>query len=470
MKLNRFLGLPAVALLLAVGGCEDGLTDINLNPNEPEDVPAENLLANAIILGVGGEYGTNGSVSGLFLFNLWPQYMAAPEFNEEDKYLPRSGQVSAIWDVMYTGPLQDLKVVKQLAVQDEDEDLEAVSQIFSQYLFQYVTDIYGDIPYSQSLQAPAITAPAYDAQRDVYYSILDSLTAAAAQVDQSERSADFANGDLIYSGDMLKWYRFANSLRMRAAMRMVNVEANKARDEFIAAYNAGGMQSNADNAVMRWSTSVGGQNPRYDLFVNQGRRDQVVSAAVITRLQAWNDPRLPIFADRAASDGQYRGLPNGKLGAELGLADVDLSFLGSSFLEADAPSVLMPYSEVLFLQAEAAFRGWIPGDPADLYRRAIRASMEQYGIGNTEITNYLGQSAVAYNGLNSIWTQKWMALYMVGIEGWSHVRRTGVPALTPAVTGQTIPSRLYYPDAEQLYNPGNYQGGLTVFDPVWWEG
>jgi hypothetical protein len=470
MKLNKFVGLPAVALVLAAGGCEDGLTDINLNPNEPEVVPAENLLANAIVLGVGGEYGTNGSVSGLFLFNLWPQYMAAPEFNEEDRYSPRSGQVSAIWDVMYTGPLQDLKVVKELAIEGEDENLEAVSQIYSHYLYQYLTDIYGDIPYSESLQAPAITAPVYDAQRDVYYSILDSLDTAAAQIDQAERSASFGSGDLIYSGDMLKWYRFANSLRMRAAMRLVNVEANKARDEFIAAYNGGGMQSNADNAVMQWSTSVGAQNPRYDLFVNQGRRDQVVSAAIITRLSAWDDPRLEIFAEPAASDGAYRGLPNGQLGADLGLADVDLSFLGSEFLEPDAPSVLMPYSEVLFLQAEAAFRGWIPGDPADLYRRAIRASMEQYGIPAGEITAYLAQPEVAYNGLNSIWTQKWVALFMVGIEGWSHIRRTGVPALTPAVAGQTIPSRLYYPDPEALYNPGNYRPGLTVFDPIWWEG
>src|SRR5688500_3311769 len=100
MKLNRFVGLPAVALVLAAGGCEDGLTDINLNPNEPEIVPAENLLANAIVLGVGGEYGTNGSVSGLFLFNLWGQNMAAQNFNEEDKYVTRSSQASAIWDVM----------------------------------------------------------------------------------------------------------------------------------------------------------------------------------------------------------------------------------------------------------------------------------------------------------------------------------------------------------------------------------
>src|SRR5690606_20324095 len=150
MKMNRLLRLPAVALTLALVGCDGGLTDINVNPNEPEVVPPENLLANAIILGVGGEYGTNGSISGFFLFDLWPQYMAAQNFNEEDKYVPRAGQVSAIWDVMYTGPLMDLKEVEQIAVEGGNTDLESVSEILSSYLYQYVTDIYGDVPYSES--------------------------------------------------------------------------------------------------------------------------------------------------------------------------------------------------------------------------------------------------------------------------------------------------------------------------------
>lgn len=470
MTTKRLLRLPAVALTLALVGCDGGLTDININPNEPEVVPPENLLANAIVMGVGGEYGTNGSVSGLFLFNLWAQNMAAQNFNEEDKYVPRTGQVSAIWDVMYTGPLPDLKEVEQLAATAGNADLDAVAEIFGAYIYQYITDVYGDVPYSQSLRAPAITAPEYDAQRDVYLGILDSLTTAAGQINQAQRSASFKTGDLIYSGDMLKWYRFANSLRMRAAMRLVNVDQNLARDEFVAAYNAGGMQSNDDNALMRWGTAVGSQNPRYDLYVNQNRRDQVLSAAITTRMNASSDPRLPIYAAPAASDGAYRGLQNGRLPSELGLSEADLSFLGSYFLAANAPSVLMSYSEVLFLQAEAAFRGWIPGDPATLYRQAIRASMQQYGIADSVTDTFLARPQVAYNGLNSIWTQKWISLFLVGIEGWNHVRRTGVPALTPAVPGTTIPSRLYYPLTEEQYNPTNYQGGLSVFDPVWWQG
>src|SRR5690606_28529477 len=137
------------------------------------------------------------------------------------------------------------------------------------------------------------------------------------------------------------------------------------------------------------------QNPQFNLFVNQNRRDQIMAAALIDHLKAWNDPRLEIYATPAESDGEFRGLPNGRKAGELGLDEGDFSQVGEFFLQPDAPSVMMPYSEVLFLQAEAAERNWIAGDAAALYRSAIRASMEQLGIPEGEITAYLVQPEVA---------------------------------------------------------------------------
>ncbi len=466
MKTTRLLAAPLAALVLATSACERGLTDVNINPNAPERVPAENLLANAIVTGVGGAYGTNGTWSGLFLVNLWSQYVAQPVYKTEDRYQPRGTQVTGIWDEIYAGPLADLKAVKEIAEEEENPNLYAVGEIMTQYLFQYLTDIYGDIPYSEALRAPEITTPAYDPQEAVYAGMLEKLAAAAGRIDRSVTNATFAEGDLIYRGDMEKWYRFANSLRMRMAMRMAAADPELARQAFVAAYQAGPFRSNADNAVLVWGATVPNQNPRYDLFYNQNRRDQVVSAALVDRLQAWDDPRLPIFADPARSDGQFRGLPNGRTPGELGRQEPDFSMIGSYFLEPDAPSVLMAYSEVLFLAAEAAARGWIAGDPAQLYRDAIRASMQQYGISEAAINAYLAQPQVQYNGLPSIYEQKWVALYLVGTEGWAEVRRTGVPQLTPA-TGNRIPSRLPYPSQEQQYNPNNYKN-TDLWTAVWW--
>ncbi|HUE96645.1 MAG TPA: SusD/RagB family nutrient-binding outer membrane lipoprotein, partial [Longimicrobiaceae bacterium] len=115
-----------------------------------------------------------------------------------------------------------------------------------------------------------------------------------------------------------------------------------------------------------------------------------------------------------------------------------------------------------------AAKGWIAGNPATLYQAAIRASMQQYGISPGAIDAYLAQPAVAYQGLQSIWVRRWVALFGGGAaEAWALVRRTGVPNLTPAVAGQQIPARLYYPDQERLYNPTNYKT-VTLWTPMWW--
>lgn len=470
MRLRKILATPALALLVATGACDEGLTGINRNPNSPEEVPAANLLVNAITDAVGASYGTHGVWAGLYLTNIWSQQIAEVKYNDEDRYIPRPTQVDGIWDQMYTGPLADLKLIKEIAEEEGDDNLFAVAEIMSQYLFHYLTDIYGDIPYSEALAGAENTHPKYDSQQDVYNGILANLAAAVERIDPGKSTASFRAGDELYHGDMEKWRKFANSLRMRVAMRLAQVNPEKARTEFVAAYNAGGFASNADNASLVWGVELLSQNPRYDYWYNQDRYDFVMSHAMISRLQAYDDPRLPIYAD-TAKGGVYRGLPNGKLPGDFNLNVPDYSPVGAFFLKPDAPSDLMTYAEVLFLQAEAAERGWIPGSAADLYQQAITASMKQYGISDGAITAYLAQPSVAYAGLNSIWEQKWIALFMNGPEAWAEVRRTGVPDLVPAA-GDEIPSRLPYPTGEQLYNPENWAsaGGkdVTLWTKMWW--
>lgn len=470
MRAYKWIAVPAIALAATLGGCDEGLTGINVNPNEPEVVPPANLLANAQLVGVGlGGYGTNSVWSGLYLTNLWSQHLAQSVLNTEDRYVPRSQQIESIWNQMYFDPLIDLKILKEMAEAEEDGNQLAVAEIFSQYLFQYLTDIYGDIPYSEALQAPDIVRPKYDSQADVYTGMLGALEDATSRINRETRAPDFANGDLIYRGNMEQWYRFGNSLRMRMAMRIREVAPQLAQQHFVAAHQAGAFRGNSDNATLVWAPNIPNQNPRYDHFINTGRVEHLVSAALVDRLEAWGDPRLEVFAEPATLDGEFRGLPNGMRPEEAGLELNEISQIGEAFLQATSPSVLMNYSEVLFLEAEAAQLGWIGGDPAELYRAAIRASMEEHGISEAQTAGYLSQPAVAYTGLPRLWEQQWVALYLVGTEAWSLYRRTGFPELTPAVEGSTIPSRLPYPSPEQLYNPEHYRE-TTIFDPIWWMG
>ena len=194
---------------------------------------------------------------------------------------------------------------------------------------------------------------------------------------------------------------------------------------------------------------------------------------MIDALQSRNDPRLPIYAEPAESDGQFRGLPNGLTPPEItGTTVADYSTPGARFIAPDAPSVLMSYAEVLFLAAEAAERGWIAGDPETLYRQGIEASMQELGIAQGAIDTYLGQASVDYAGLESILLQKWIAIYLAGPEAFAEVRRTGIPNLPLPVNAviDQLPSRMPYPANEGLFNAENFAPYQDVefTVPLWW--
>jgi hypothetical protein len=277
------------------------------------------------------------------------------------------------------------------------------------------------------------------------------------------------------------------------AIRIANVDPQKAQTEFVKAYTdpGGVMRSNADNAQLQYAGSPPNDNPIYSVFHEGGRNDQAVSRTVTDTLTLLNDPRLPVYADprvdidTACGGRQYCGQQNGTNTP----ADFNaISPIGKLFKETPTyPSVMMTYSEVLFLEAEAAQRGWIAADPAALYRQAITASMQQYGIDAGAIATYLAQPSVAYNGLPSIFLQKWIALYGNGPEQFAELRRSAyvdangnlvyIPYVTPAPTSQQkrVPLRLTYPAGEQSTNSENVlaaiqaNGGGTLYDHrVWW--
>jgi hypothetical protein len=466
------LAASGLALMLGASGCDEGLTEINRDPNDPVTVPAQYILADAIMDGVGAAYGSHSEWYGLYLTNLWSQQIAQPIYNDEDLYVPRDAQLNSIWTTFYTQPLADLKVIKEIAAETNSPNLGAVAEVWTQWNFMHLTDTYGDIPYTQALKGDSGTTPAYDAQADVYAAMLQKLTEASQTLDPAG-FVSFEEGDLIYGGDIAKWQKFANSLRMRLALRMVNVAPDQAKSEFIAAYEAGGFESNADNATLNGPGTTSSRNQVYEHFTARPLNDFMVSAAMVDRLKAYNDPRLPLYADPTVAfeageeTVEFRGLPNGKTPGELDMDMKNFSHIGEFFRQATTPSVLLSYAEVLFMEAEAAERGWIPADPAALYRQGITAAMELLDIPDDEIEDYLAQPAVAYDGLPSIWEQLWLSLYLNGGEAWALVRRTGYPELTPS-TGDQIPMRLPYPTEEKLYNPDNYKV-TSLYDPLWWD-
>ncbi len=492
----RYKILSVCAALAVVTACGD-LTSINQNPNGPVDVPPPTLLGNLIQNAVGGVNGVNSlNIRG---GGLWVQYYSEIQYRDEDKYIVRSG-TSGGWG-FYNGGLEDAQRIIQKGEAASAPNWTAVGRIMKSYMFSVMTDAMGDVPYTQAFKGDTILHPVYDSQQSIYDSLFANLAQANAEFDFGNAATGFPTGDVMYGGSMTKWRKFANSLRLRLAMHLTQVDAVKAQTEAAAAVAAAGglFVSNADNAQLLYLASSPNRNPIYNDA--RGRDDYGMSQTFVDSLTSWADPRLPVFAqlndDTIPANRTYQGLPNGLNDGE-GPNLFYISRIGAFWRETpNAPMALLTYSEVLFLEAEAAERGYIPGGTgaaATYYANAITASMQQYGVADSLTTQYLARPEVAYdaagatlNGhLQQIAYQKWVSLFMQGMESWTEVRRTRIPLLVPgprAVFGAgvagKIPERLPYDDQENVLNAVNVaaavaaQGFSTSNDiqaPLWFTG
>lgn len=503
LRRNRGVGtVAAVALgVLAFSGCQTDLTKINENPNAPENVPLQNVLLRGMwdVANNSAERGYFGRWEMLQHAENWTQHLAQPVYNNEDYYVPRAGIPENVWDETYTA-LQDLKDAKRLADEAGDDNAWAAAEVMTVVGFMLLTDYFGDIPYTEALRLDeGITAPSYDAQSAIYPDLISRLAAAAAMFDAGS-IVTWGDYDPVYEGDVDGWEMFANSLRLRLAMRMVNASSAAAQTAFEAAWASTIFTSVADEADIDWVGTYPSANPIYRALVYGGRAgDFRMSESLITRLSAFNDPRLDIYATPAAAGGVQRGLRNGNLPSEVDPATCgkaasetcttnDYSTIGAYFLDAAAPSTLLSYAEVLFLGAEAAELGWNVGGAtaAQLYDDAITASMEQVGVASGDITTYLGQASVGlttgtYQGLDAIRVQKWIALYLSGLEAFADLRRYGwdwttdagttgtdlVPADNSVLPAGEFPARLPSSEREELFNE-NAPAPSVITDKVWW--
>lgn len=474
MKIRAmFRAVPTAVLMVGMSGCGDGLTELNENPNQPVSVGAEFLLPSAI---VSGAERLHGSSLNMDMVGLWVQHYAEHRYAIEDRYEIQDVTINGHWSTLYEDPLRDLYEVVRKGEEAGWPNVSAQGMVLESWIFQAVTDLWGDMGYSEALlgrDSPEDMSVPYDTQADVYNGLLSSLEAAVGMMDSS--GPKISGGDLLYGGDMEKWRLFANSLRLRVAMRLSEVNPSLASSQFTAALSGGVFTSSADNATLVFVDNGVDVHPIYGYERN--RDDHSISATMVDTLKALADPRLPIYA-RPNAFGEYVGTPNGDM-SDPNLTEV--SRIGTWFSSAATPAVIMSYSEVLFLRAEAAERGWISGNAGALYEEAVTAAMSLVGVRQSEIDAYLAQPAVQYQGgqagLCQLWLQKWISLFGNGPEAYAEWRRTGIPELQSgpdAINDGLIPVRLPYPDREKSLNRAAVeeaiarQGGATINDPVWW--
>lgn len=463
MKFNKLYLLIAGFLVIAgLTSCKDELAEINQNPNAVEKPQPAYLLTGAIKTASDAYW----DVSETNPSNLFVQYWSSIQYTEEDRYIFNSSSFQSLWTTLYSGSIVNLNKIIELAEKEENNNYKGIAIVLRSWNYCLLTDAYGAIPYSQSIQIDQYPDPKYDAQQAVYEGLLSDLKKAQDLLDPNGKAVD---GDIIYEGDISLWKKFTNSLRLRIALRVADQEPQKAKAVLTDIKNNGNKYIN-NNAEMAQLVYEGppNDNPLYEQFLT--RDDYRISKTIVDKLFALNDPRLPVYAAPTPdpTPQTYVGLPNGLVASEASAWGFSkTSRPGSYFTKAESPAVIMSYAEVLFDQAEAVARNLTNGNAAQLYKEAITASLEQYDISQAEINTYLAQPAVQYDPGNykkSIGVQKWIALFGQGLESFAEWRRLDYPQLQPAEDGVLngqMPLRFIYPGTEQSLNKESYKQAVA---------
>ena len=470
-----FKSLLFVGLVIFSAGCTKDFDEINTNPNAPTAVNSGLLLPQIQRDMMGTVLGEAWGIGNIVI-----QQTAKNQFVNEDRYL--WGEINGIWNSVY----DNMRDVNNIIIQSEtkgENNYKGIALVMRAWMFSLATDAYGDIPYSEAIRAKeGINYTKYDSQEEIYAGILRDLKDAS---DLLGTSGEVVAGDLIYKGDVTKWKKLANSLRVRYLVRISAKKDVKADLQAVA----GGllMESNADNGVYTYLAAAPDQFPNFTNRIGSFNEFRA-SKKMLDTLVSLGDSRLPIFfrptpATEGTANPVYAGLPNG-------LNDVDAlqynggpqnqSRIGAIYFEnavttqglSIAKGVVMTYAELQFLLAEAAEKGLISGTTAKTYyENGINASFSFYGL--TAPANYFTQSQVAYEGttqekLNKIGFQKWVSLFYQGMEAWFDWRRTGIPNIIPGPSNQNnnlVPVRFRYPTIEQSLNADGYQGAIQRQGP-----
>jgi hypothetical protein len=383
------------------------------------------------------------------------------------------------WNAMYRDVLADLRESTRLINADasllpkEKANKLAILDIMEVYTFGILVNSFGNIPYTEALNAEKLF-PKYDDAKTVSADLITRLNADIAKLDAS--AAGFTSGeDVVYKGSVTKWVKFANTLRMKLGMIVADENATAAKAA-VEASDAGAISASTDNGLFTYLSASPNQNPLHVDIVLGGRQDYIAAKDLMDKLAGWNDPRKTAYFS-TNNAGNYAGGIVGKVNTY-----VDFSRAGAKVIAADAAYVLADYVETEFLRAEAKERGFnVAGTAEQHYNNAITASILYWGGTAAEAAAYLAQPEVAYttaagNWKQKIGTQKWIALYNRSYETWTELRRLDYPVITAPVNAKSgFPTRLTYPNTEQTLNGTSYTaaaaaiGGDVVTTKLFWD-
>ena len=463
--------------LFSLVACTRNIEDLNVQKKVASNVPPATLFSNGVRNLVDGLTTPNVNTN---VLRLTVQHWATTTYQDEPNYDFGTRNIpQTFWTRLYRDVLIDLKEAKRLIPTDitlsegTKTNQMAITDLMQVYTYSVLVNTFGNIPYSEALDYNKLF-PKYDDAKVIYDDLLSRIDADIAALNPSS-SGFSGSADIIYNGNISSWIKFANSLKIRLAMTIADVDAAKAKAAVEQA-SPNAFASASDNAVFKYYATTPNNNPIWADLVQSKRQDFVAANTLVNKLNTLNDPRLSQYF-KPADNGQFVG---GSVGAN---NTYTLFAKPSAKLEDPAlPSVLLSYDEIEFYRAEAIERGFaVSGTAEEHYNNAIKASIIFWGGTSAQADQYLSQPAVKYttaagNYKEKIGTQKWIALYNRPATAWMEVRRLDYPVLpAPAAARSGYPNRLTYPTNEQTLNNTNYTeasstiGGDKVETKIFWD-
>ena len=507
MKTNQLYKRTLVLFLLLflILGCDEGFEDMNVDPTKASQIDPKSKFT-SLLLQISGRRYENWRANLIYQSTMVQHLSATAGYWTGDKYTLNFGYASSLFDAYYPTAVKNVEdILAQLVKEKKPAEMIAITKIARVIIYQRLTDLYGDIPYSEAGKGylEGILKPKYDRQGAIYPAMLKDLEDAAK--DLGSGTSAYGNSDIMFKGDQGKWKRYAYSMMLRLGLRLSKVDRTAATAWVTKAITGGVMNSNDDIAYIEHTAGPEGINKNGNGEVFSADNNPRMSKTFIDALNG--DPRLTVLASLPAKDKadndrtnaqrldptKQKGLPNGtdsnKLKADFGDDLQQFSEPNRLLITGeDTPMFFQTYAEVCFMLAEVAQSTGRVADAKTQYDKGVTAAMKQlalYGSGgaisDAKITAYL--TANPYNaskGLEMIGTQYWIVTFLNEYESFANWRRTGFPKLTPVnypgnETGGTIPRRLTYPQSEQTENAANYkaaianQGADNLTTRVWWD-
>ena len=538
MKMKKYTKTYSFVLIFLIftgicsfHSCTDDFTDYNTNKSQMMAVGPKQLaglFSRTQMEGINWLTTDNYSRMSSTMANHFAGYIVCGIYNQEQNIMNTGWQntgFSRIYSSAYP-PLQSIFDVSKNGVNDAAYNVGLIWKVF---LLHRITDLWGPVPYSKAGSGEAVVP--YESQKDIYYMMFDDLNTAVTALNSLLQKTPglnvFGAGDMIYNGDVAKWIKLANTMRLRLAMRISNVDASKAQAEAEAAVQLGTMETNADDALLavnKWASGGNGM-PRMESFYQD-----VMSASMESLLKGYNDPRMQEFfspvdpvnitdafpAELKTNAGGYHGMANGSEPTHFSYFRA-FSKYGPRFKDGNqliTPVNIMNASEAWFLKAEGAWRGWNMGSGTaqSFYEKGIEISIKQWkgtNFSSTAITAYINGTTTPvapenypYNDppmtnipvkfssdkttqYEQIITQKWLGLFPISFEAFAEYRRTRFPKIykkkysananvNPA-NGQIV-TRLPYTTGEKTSQPGEVEKAVQLLGGpdlettrLWWD-